>query len=131
MEEKRPEKVSQLEAGLAMAMQALDNQINREVQRRTPGEREVEGVDKWEPISERVERVTALVLQLLGEDSVRMESLLVLAQAHVKALRLALDELGEEGTGKVRYKYCLDALKNVAADAERSLNEARGEGGLA
>lgn len=114
--------VGKLEEGLLQAMKALDTQIARAMQR-TPAEREVHGVQKWEPYETRVENLTAFVLNELGDNTVSLDSLLVLSQAFTKALRLACDDLGPGGLGAVRSSYCIDALQKIARDASRGLTE--------
>jgi len=111
-----PEKLPPLEQALLDAMQALDIQIAREMQR-SPAERTEQGVQKWEPINKRVERVTAFVLNALGEQDAQLDSLLVLSQAMAKALRMATEDLGEQGLGKVRTGYCLGAFEAIEKDA--------------
>ena len=123
---KEEQKIPPLEQAIQDAMQALDTQIAREMQR-TPQERSEHGVQKWEPISRRVERVTAWVLNCLGEGEVELDSLLVLSQAMAKALRMASEDLGEKGLGKVRTGYCLGAFEAIAKDAENGLAILRSE----
>lgn len=109
-----------LEAGLLTAMQSLDKQITRELQR-SPAELEQHGVLKWEPINTRVERVVGLILDYFEERRVELDSSMVLAQAFTKALGLIVQDLGQDGLGKVRGAYCLDTLERVKTDAERAL----------
>ena len=117
--EEKPQKLSPLEEGILIALRALDNQILREVSKRSPADRDDQGVQKWEPIDTRVENVCSYVLNLLGEDVVKLDSLLVFAQAFPKILQMVVAELGEEGLGKVRSQYCIEALKRIAEDARR------------
>jgi hypothetical protein len=114
------EKLSNLESGLLAAMKAIDNQILREVAHRSPEQREHHGVQKWDAFSSRVERIASFLLNALGDDEIKLDSVLVLAQALTKSLELAIDDLGEEGLGDVRTKYCLDALEKIASYAERA-----------
>ena len=111
-----------LEDGLLQAMKAIDNQVARAMQR-TPAERDVHGVQKWEPYEIRVEQVAAFVLNALGNDDVTFDSMVVLAQAFTKALRLSIVDLGEAGLGKMRSAYCLDAMDKIQNDASKSLSE--------
>ena len=120
-------KEGKLEEGLTIAMRAIDNQIARAMQR-TPTERDVHGVSKWEPYETRVENVTAFILNELGETSVSLDAVFVLAQAFTKALRLASEDLGTDGLGKVRSEYCIDCMQKIANDAEKTLLELRSEG---
>ena len=113
-------KVPPLEAGLLQAMKALDNQIARQMQR-SPAEREELGVQKWEPIGERIEEVVSLVLEKLGSEEVALDGLLVLSQAMSKALYLLVEELGEEGLGELRGGYCRKACELILRDAERAM----------
>ena len=122
---KKPPKTPPLEEGLMMAMRALDNQIARAMER-SPSEREVSGVQKWEPVAERVERVCVWVMNSLGDKEVQLDSLLVLSQAMTKALALIVDDLGEEGLGKMRSAYCVDALEKISVDAVRAKSSLRG-----
>ena len=109
-------KIGKLEEGLLQAMHAIDTQVARAMQR-SPAERETMGVQKWE----------AYVLNELGDNSVGLDSVIVLAQAFTKALRLAAEDLGAEGLGVVRSAYCVDAMEKVQRDALRALGELRTE----
>ena len=104
------------------AMQALDNQVARRMER-SPAEREVHGVQKWEPYQSKIEEVTALVMQAFGEDSVKLDSLLILAQAFVKSLYLLTEELGVEGLGEIRAAYCRTALELIGRDTHYGLSQ--------
>jgi hypothetical protein len=112
------EQRGKLEEGLLQAMKAIDNQVARAMQR-TPTEREAQGVQKWEAYETRVEHVAAQVLNDLGEQEVALDSVIVLAQAFTKALRLVTHDLGAEGLGTVRAAYCLDAMRKIERDAQR------------
>jgi len=111
------QKQGKLEEGLLQAMQAIDNQVARAMQR-TPAERELHGVQKWEPYSTRIEDISAFLLQEFGDGNVKIDALLVCAQAFTKALQLACDDLREEGLGKVRTSYCLDAADKISRDSQ-------------
>ena len=102
-----------LEEGLVAACRAIDNQIAREMQR-TPAERELHGVLKSEPYAARVERVTAFLLNALGDEEVKLDSLLVLATSFAKALQITAEDLGADGLGKVRTEYCRDVFEQVS-----------------
>jgi len=109
-----------LEQGLLRSMRALDNQIARHMER-SPGERETLGVQKWEPYGQKVEEMTAVVMQALGTEEIQLDSILVLSQAMSKALKLLVEDLGEEGLGKVRSQYSRLALQSIAEDARLGL----------
>ena len=111
-------KLPPLEEGLLQAMRALDNQIARRMQR-SPAEREEKGVQKWEPYSDKIEEVVALVLNFVGNDAVKIDSLLVLGQAMSKSLYLLVEELGEDGLGAIKSAYCRHALEMIERDASR------------
>lgn len=117
-------KTGKLEEGLFQAMHAIDTQVARAMQR-SPEERDTMGVQKWEPYDTRVEHVTAYVLNELGDNSVGLDSVLVLAQAFTKALRLAAEDLGSDGLGALRTAYCVDAMEKVQRDAAKALSELR------
>ena len=117
-------KEGKLEEGLLQAMRALDNQVARALQR-TPAQREIHGVQKWEPYETRVESVTAFILNSLGEGDALLDSVFVLAQAFAKALRLVAEDLGADGLGKMRLEYCLDAFEKIANDAAKGRSELR------
>jgi hypothetical protein len=119
-------KADKCEEGLLQAMKAIDNQVARALQR-SPAEREVEGVSKWEPYESRVENLTAFILNALGDGSVAFDSLIVLGQAFTKALRFAAEDLGTDGLGAVRTMYCKDAMDRIERDAGKALSELRGE----
>ena len=111
------EQYGKLEQGLLGAMKAIDNQIARAMQR-TPSERDVHGVQKWEPYNTRIENVTAFLLESMADNEVSLDSLLVLAQAFPKALHLIVNDLGREGLGAVRTSYCGEAVKHIERDAQ-------------
>jgi hypothetical protein len=95
---------------------------------RTPVEREVHGVTKWQPMSKRVELLSAFFLDHIGdpavsEDAFSFEALLVMAQSSVKALSLVIQDLGEPDLGELRSKYARDALNTMQFDVERALSE--------
>jgi hypothetical protein len=108
------------EEGLLQAMKAIDNQVARALQR-TPAEQEVLGVQKWEPYENRVEHLTAFILNELGDGAVTFDSVIVLAQAFTKALRFAVDDLGADGLGQMRSAYCQDAMEKIERDARAAL----------
>ena len=115
------EKTTPLQAGLLAALQALDAQIAREMQR-NPAETAVHGVQKWEPLAKRVESVTGFLLDALESQAAELDSLLVLSQAFAKALAIAVQDIGVKGLGKVRTGYAIDALENLERDARAGLN---------
>lgn len=108
-------KLSPMEEGILRAMSAIDKQVAREMQR-TPAELDVHGVQKWEPYQKRIEFITSFVLNMLGDEKVQLDSLLVFAQAFAKSLALVVEDLGEEGLGKLRTEYALAATENIAKD---------------
>lgn len=116
---------SPLEDGLLVAMQAIDKQISREMQR-TPREREEKGVQKWEPFQTRIERIAALVIDSLGDDSITIDPVLVLSQAYTKCLQLIISDLERDGLGEVRASYCITAMENISLDADKALRMLRG-----
>lgn len=113
--------------GVHRSLRALDSQIAREMQR-TPAEREVHGVTKWQPMSKRVELLSAFFLDHIGdpgasEDAFSFEALLVMAQSTVKALSLVVQDLGESDLGDLRSQYARDALNTMQFDVDRALSE--------
>ena len=119
---KKKELKHPLDDGLIAAMQAIDNQIARAVSSRSPAEREEHGVQKWEPMDTRIENVTVLVMNALGENSIQLDSVLVLAQAMLKSLQLVAEDLGEDGLGKVRSGYCRSAGDKMLRTLEKMAN---------
>lgn len=119
-------KVGKCEEGLLQAMKAIDNQIARALQR-TPSERELQGVQKWEPYESRIEHVTAFLLNQLGDGEIAFDSLIVFAQAFTKALRFAAEDLGPDGLGSMRTEYCRDAMQKIERDAGKALVEMCGD----
>ena len=105
-----------LNDGLLAAMKALDNQIARRMQR-NPEQKEVHGVQKWEPQAEKVEEVTAFILESFGAQKVDLDSILVLSQAFTKSLYLLSEELGQEGLGELRANYCKSAFEIISRDS--------------
>jgi hypothetical protein len=126
MTKERERNEGKLEEALTTAMKAIDNQVARALQR-TPVEREIHGVSKWEPYESRVESTTSFLLNHLGEGEVSLDSLFVLSQAFVKALRFATEDLGQDGLGKVRTEYCIDTMEKVESDAVKTLSEIRSQ----
>ena len=118
MSSKESEQRSPLEDGLIRAMRSLDVQIARALER-SPAEREEKGVQKWEPIAQRVETVCSFLLDRLGDDEVRLDSVVVLAQSFAKLLTLVADDLGSEGLGAMRTSYCLAAADSIERDLLR------------
>jgi hypothetical protein len=121
MSTKKDEKLPPLQEGLLIAMRALDNQINKAVERRTPAEREVHGVEKWQPLNDRVELVASVLLEAFADGDAGLDALLVLAQAAPKALSMVIDELGLPALGDARANYCRQAMAGIADDARRSM----------
>jgi len=117
---------SPLEEGLVTAMQSLDRQILREVSTRDPNQREEHGVQKWEPIEKRIELVSSFLLNELGEDSIGLDSLLVLAQAFAKSLQILAEDLGTEGLGEVRSRYMTQAFESIERSANRGSDSLKG-----
>lgn len=115
------EKLPPLEEGLLTALQAIDNQIAREVGTRSPEEREELGIQKWEPLVSRIERICGFVLDRFGENELDLDGIIVLSQAMTKTLQLLFEELGEEGLGKMRYSYCRSALEEIEKSVARGL----------
>jgi hypothetical protein len=120
----KKEKGPLLESGLLQAMQAIDGQIAREMQR-SPGEVERGGTLKWEPFNKRVEGVSSFLMNALGDREIELDSLLVLSQALVKSLYLVVEDLQREGLGKVRASYCLSAAEGIEKDARRTVEVLR------
>lgn len=122
----KKEKLPPLEEGLLRAMQALDNQVSREMQR-SPEELEKHGVQKFTPYEKRVELVTSYVLDLLADQVTSLDSLLILSQSMAKALYLFAEELGKDGLGAVRSRYTEVALQNISRDADMGIRGLRTE----
>ena len=113
-------KVTPLEENLRKVLQALDTQVQREMQR-SPAQEEVHGVQKWEPYRRRIENLSSFVLNSFADQEITLDSLLILSQATAKSLQLLVDDLGSAGLGEVRRQYCIAAFEALNADAERAL----------
>jgi hypothetical protein len=113
--------LSPLEAGITEALSALNNQILREIQR-SPTQREGKGLSKSEPINKRVELLTGIILNLLGEEHCSIEALIVLAESSVKALRMTCEDLETEGLGKMRSLYVADSVSKIYDDSRKVLS---------
>lgn len=115
---KNPEKtqLSKLETALLTAMQSIDMQIAREMQR-SPSQREEHGVQKWDAYQKRIENISAFLLNNIANRNLELDSLLVLSQAFAKSLQILVEELGEKGLGIVRSSYCMSAADAIARDA--------------
>jgi len=109
-----------------MALQALDSQISREMQR-SPAEVELQGVQKWEPYQKRIELVTAMILQALSDEEIGLDGILVLSQAVTKALAFISDDLGPDGLGKMRSAYAESAFDAIETDCAKALRILRSE----
>ncbi len=114
-------KMGKLEQGLQQALQAIDTQIAREMQR-DPAALELQGVQKWEPYQKRVEHLTTFLMDSLGDNNIDLDGILVLSQALAKTLYFIVQDLSEEGLGKVRSQYCLEASKNILRDMQQLQN---------
>jgi hypothetical protein len=115
-----------LEDGLLRALRAIDNQILREIQRDAKG-REAHGVGKDDAIERRVELLSTWLLDCFGEDAAKLESLLVLSRAFTKSVSLIAQDLGRDGLGAVRARYCLQTFEDLERDV-RLGEEGLGEG---
>jgi hypothetical protein len=115
----KAESKSPLEEGLITALQGIDKQILREVSTRSPSGREEHGVQKWEPIEKRVEYMSSFILNELGEQTVGLDGILVMAQAFAKTLQLVAEDLGEEGLGELRSSYIKAAFEQLERSAFR------------
>lgn len=124
MSENKPPKLPPLEEGLLQAMQALDKQVAREMQR-TPAERERRGVLKDAPYDKRVENVTSFLLNSLGDEAISLDAVLILARSLAKTLHLVVEDLGSDGLGEVRTGYCRTAFEGITDDAYRGLTALR------
>ncbi|HMO17592.1 MAG TPA: hypothetical protein PKA63_05210 [Oligoflexia bacterium] len=113
-------RLPKLEEGLILALQALDNQVKRALER-TPAEREESGVQKWKPHEERIEKVCGFVLDNFGEE-IELDSVLIMSQAFVKVLSIICDELGAHGLGDIRSSYVKETLSRLSIEIERSKN---------
>lgn len=106
---------SKLEAGLRQALTAVDNQIARALQR-TPTERELLGVQKWQPYEERVEQLTEYLLAGLGAKHFDLDGLIVLSQALTKSMSMLAQDLGPIELGEMRSQYLLKAFEALESD---------------
>jgi hypothetical protein len=114
-----------LETSLTTALNALQNQIDREMQR-SPLEMEAKGMRKWEPFQTRVERVAGFIVESLADNKISLDSLIVLSQALSKSLQVAVTEIGKDCLGKTRSEYCLHAAEQIKRDAkeiEKTIND--------
>jgi hypothetical protein len=116
MKENR-EKLPVLEEALLEALKALDNQIAREMQR-DANSRDQHGAQKWEPYQTRIERLCSFLLNALGEQTIGLDGVIVLAQTFSKTLSFVTADLGEDGLGAVRSQYVKTTFENLERDAE-------------
>jgi hypothetical protein len=123
---KNEKETTPLEDGLLRALRALDNQILRETQRDAIGRAE-HGVGKDDAIEKRVEQLSTWFLDSLGEADISLEALLVLSRASTKALSLLARDLGSDGLGAIRTRYCLQSLEDLERDL-RLAEEGLGQG---
>lgn len=103
-------------------LQAIDNQVARQMQR-TPEEREEQGVQKAEPLQSRMEKLVEFILQEFGEQSIGLDGILVASEAFPKALRMIVEELGEDGLGEMRSRYCRKVFEAIERDVLRTVQE--------
>ena len=116
MKEQR-DKLPVLEESLLEALKALDNQIAREMQRDAKS-RDLQGSQKWEPYQTRIERLCSFLLNSLGEQTIDLDGVIVLAQTFSKTLSLVSADLGEDGLGQVRSEYVRSTFEHLERDAE-------------
>ena len=116
----RNAKLPPLEAGLLTAMHSLDNQILRAMQR-DPDELDKQGVQKWEPYSQKANQIASFTLEAFANRRIELDSILVLAQAFSSVVERVVHELGEDGLGNLRTLYVLSALNNITS----SMHEAQ------
>ncbi|WKZ56477.1 MAG: hypothetical protein QY326_07025 [Bdellovibrionota bacterium] len=110
------QKKDSLEAALLRVLQALDNQVAREMQR-DPKEREQQGMQKWEPYAKRIEHIAGLVIDALSAGEVGVDGILILSQACAKILKITATDLGADGLGQLRTSYCLAAFEALEREA--------------
>ena len=122
----KDKKLPPLQDALLSVMRALDNQIAREMQR-NPAELEAHGVQKWEPYQRRIELLCGFILDSVGENTVSLDPLIVLSQTFAKTLKMLVDELEQEGLGKIRAEYCINALSLIRRDCDEGLAVLRGQ----
>ena len=91
----------------------------REMQRDAKS-KDKHGVQKWEPFQSRVERLCSFLLNSLGEQTIDLDGIIVLAQTFSKTLSLACADLGEDGLGKVRAQYVRATFENIERDAKNA-----------
>lgn len=126
MSQSSPQKEPPLETGLRLVLHALENQIHRRLQR----DERVKGVKKWEPLQEKVEELTGLILDIISGDEIMLETLLVSAQAFPKALRILCDDLGVEGLGEMRTAYMREGLDSIQRECFHAMQAVKdGDGG--
>lgn len=111
-------KPAPLEAGLLMSLQAIENQISREVANRNQEQLAQHGVKRWESFDKRIENITSYLLNSLGENNVSLDSIQVLAQALVKTLAISVEDLQESGLGKLRTSYFVEATARIERDCD-------------
>lgn len=108
-------------------LRAIDNQVARQMQR-TPEERVEQGVRKNEPLQQRIEKLVEFLLQEFGQQSIGLDGILVASEAFPKALRMIVEELGEEGLGEMRSQYCRKVFESIERDVLRTSQELRNPG---
>lgn len=118
--------LSKLEESLLTSLRSLDSQVARELQR-TPEEETKHGVQKWEPITKRVELLSGFLLDRVGDNDINLESILILLQTLSKTLYILTDDLEVSGLGKVRSEYVTDTAKKVEYDCKRIIEMLRGQ----
>mgnify|MGYP003611139717 CR=1 FL=1 len=112
------DQLPKLEQGLLLAMQAIENQVARDISSRTPSESEVHGVSKTGPYLERIERISGFVLDAFADGLVGVDSIVVMSHSLCTALKLVVEELGSEGLGDVRSKDCLSTIRAISISLE-------------
>ena len=110
-------KMPPLEAGLLTAMHALDNQVLRMMQR-TPSETESQGVQKWEPFNQKSQQISDFVLNAFACRQVELDSVMVFARAFTDSLSRIIEELGEDGLGKIRSTYCCATIDEMTSSVK-------------
>lgn len=122
-------KQAPLEEGLLKALKAIDNQVLRLMQKDIKT-RDEHGIKKLHIFDQKVEDISSLLLNALGDKEIDLDSVVVLSQALVKVLSFVVSDLGKDGLGKVRTENSLHALNNIERDLMNALAEIFGDSNL-
>lgn len=115
---KKPTQAVSFEETILTALRDVDAQIEREL-KRAPSEPELRGVDNEEIYKKRVEFLAAILLRSMEDEHLRLHSVIVFAQAFMKAFAMEIKDAGAQGLEEVLLDYARSAAGSIGKDAHK------------